>query len=148
MIDVKKHVDDAETVVRLLSFPGCIADGHLTPEAFSLYHKNEDYVSVLRRLFVANTEELFVLGRRIKRWPVKNARFSGYCSLGVAAVRLLSKRLDVISCYEEKFKSHAGIVFYDGAGMRIKNNEDEVFPPDLHLLQLKLCSIADDLVLV
>ena len=43
----KLHVGDDENIFRLISYPGCIDEyGDVSPDAFSLYHYNEDYVSV------------------------------------------------------------------------------------------------------
>lgn len=148
MKDLKLNVDDAEDIVRLLSFPGCVCNGNVTPEAFSLYHKDEDYVSVLRTLFIEKESDIMSLGNRIRKWPVKDAKFCGYCQLNVAKIRMISNLIDVISCYEESFKSHAGIIFLDQAGNRIANSPTKVFPHHLHLLQLKLCYIVKHVTLI
>jgi len=138
----KKSVSNDENVFRLLSSPGCIADGRLTEEAFALYHKNEDYVSVLRELFI-NENELSSIGFRIKRWPQKDDKFYGYCSLNVGKIRNISDLLEVISCYTESFPSHAGIVYKDMDGSRLVNAKGAVFPPHIFVLNLRLRLIAE-----
>ncbi len=141
--DIRFYVSNDETIIRLLSAPGCIADGKLTEEAFSLYHKNEDYVSVLRELFITENE-ISAIGVRIKKWPRKGDHFYGYCKLNVGNVKNISALLDVISCYTENFPSHAGIVYKNVDGTRIINKEGAVFPPHLFLLNLRLRLIAEN----
>lgn len=143
--DPRYYVADEENVVRLLSTPGCYDEQGLTPEAFSLYHKNEDYVSVLRTLFLENLEDALGLGKRIKKWPQKGDTFFGYCVLNVGRIRALSTLLDVISCYTETFPAHAGITYKDKTGLRIVNQSGEPFPPELFELQNLLCFIAEDI---
>lgn len=142
MTDERLFVDNSEIVYRLLSVPGCIRYGKLSPTAFSLYHRNEDYVSVLRSIFIESEKELLEMGLRIKRWPQKKDVFYGYCTLKVDEIRAISKQVQVRSYYEEKFKAHAGIVFYDNQGDKIVNTEDGLFPPELLLFQMELCRIA------
>lgn len=146
MTDERIFVDDSEMVNRLLSVPGCVRYGKLSPTAFSLYHRNEDYVSVLRSKFLESEKELLEIGLRIKRWPEKNDVFYGYCTLKVGDIRAISKQLQVESYYEEKFKAHAGIVFYDNQGSKIVNTGEGLFPPELLLFQLELCRIARNTV--
>lgn len=143
--DSRCYVADEENVVRLLSTPGCYDGQGLTPEAFSLYHKNEDYVSVLRTLFLENMEDALALGKRIRKWPQKGDTFFGYCILNVGRIRAISALLDVISCYTEIFPAHAGITYKDKSGILIVNQSGEPLPPEVFELQNILCYIAEDI---
>lgn len=143
-VDRRCNVADEETVCRLISFPGCVKeDGRLTPETFSLYHKNEDYVSVIRREFVDDCE-LDSLGVRIKKWMTPEDKYCGYCHLAVRRIRTASDSLEVIACYSEKSPQHAGIVMLKDNGGRYTDSDCiGVVPEELLALQMKLCKIAE-----
>ena len=52
-IDRKTTVGDDENLLRLLSFPSCFdVDGNLSSAAFTLYRKNENYLSLNRLYYI------------------------------------------------------------------------------------------------
>lgn len=144
--DPRYYVADDEILYRLLSYPGQVYNNRLTEEAFALYHQNEDYVSVLRKIFVDSEDSIKLLGEKIKRWPNKEDKFWGYCTLIAGDIRAASNLLNVISCYTENFKAHAGIVYLNTDYSRIVNSQGAVFPTYILELNARLRHIAKDLV--
>lgn len=137
----KKNVEDSEFVIRLISFPGCIKNDVLSIEAFSLYHKDEDYVSVIRQNYTDMTM-IDSLGQRIKKWPEVGDKYYGYCSLLTKEIREESERFVVSSKYSETFPSHAGISILTSQGTVYMNTSGFCAPPDLLMLQMKLRNLA------
>lgn len=139
----KLLVHDTENVIRLLSEPTGFNGQRVTEEAFDLYHKDEDYVSVLRESFVPD-DEVVRIGSIIKRWPGQTDTFYGYCRLNVERIRRSSSHLDVVSCYTESFPSHAGIVYLFEDGQRVINHKGQCKPPFMLVLQGILSIIANE----
>lgn len=142
---LKYKVEDSEYVIRLLSYPGALNNGRLTEEAFALYHKDEDYVSVLREIFISSISEIYTLGTKIKRWSQQNDTFYGFCELNVGRIREISPLLDVVSYYTESFPSHAGIIYLYEDGTKIKNTVGEHFPRYMMALNVRLRYIAENI---
>ena len=85
--DRRYTIEDEENVIRLLSIPSCLnSNGRLTPVAFSLYHNNEDYVSI-SRLFYSSRDECIELGKKIKVWASKGDEFAGLAELNAGKIR-------------------------------------------------------------
>lgn len=142
--DRRYMIDDEEIVVRLLSFPSCLdSKGRLTTVAFSLYHKEEDYVSV-SRLIYSTKEECIKLGKKIKVWPQKGDSFVDLAELNAGEVRSISPtRVSLDSKYEEKNKAHAGISFKDENGDTYVNVEKGTPSPMWMIpFQQRLCRIS------
>ena len=120
--DRRYTIEDEENVIRLLSIPSCLnSNGRLTPVAFSLYHNNEDYVSI-SRLFYSSRDECIELGK--KR------------SISSTQILLLSK-------YKEDFKAHAGISFKNENGdIYVNIKKGTPSPAWLIPLQQRLCLIS------
>lgn len=142
-IDKRYTIEDEEDLLRLLAFPGFFKkDGKLSTEAFSLYHKNEDYVS-LNRLFYSSYEEAKKLGGHIKRWKTKDDEFCGYAQLNAKDIRNVSAtNISLESKYTESFKGHAGISYISDNGEKYINYEGSVEPDWILPLQQKLCRIS------
>lgn len=88
--DRRYTIEDEENVIRLLSIPSCLnSNGRLTPVAFSLYHNNEDYVSI-SRLFYSSRDECIELGKKIKVWASKGDEFAGLAELNAGKIRSIS----------------------------------------------------------
>lgn len=91
--DRRYTIEDEENVIRLLSIPSCLnSNGRLTPVAFSLYHNNEDYVSI-SRLFYSSRDECIELGKKIKVWASKGDEFAGLAELNAGKIRSISSTL-------------------------------------------------------
>lgn len=142
---LKTQVGDEEYVVRLLSSPGALNNGRLPEEAFALYHKDEDYVSVLREIYLESLSDVYRIGKAIKKWSSEKDEFYGFCELNVGRIRKISNLLDVVSCYSERFKSHAGIVYLFDDGTRVKNVDGEHFPHHIMRLNVRLRYIAENI---
>lgn len=142
-IDTKYVIEDKEELLRLLSFPSCLnAKGQLTTEAFSLYHKDEDYVS-LSRLLYCTKEEAIASGGKIKVWPSKNDKFSGLAQLNAKEIIDISSQLLLASKYSEKNKAHAGISFVDDKGdIFVNTPKGKPVPAWILPLQQELCYIS------
>lgn len=143
-IDKKYTIEDEEELLRLLSFPSCLnANGKLTTEAFSLYRKDEDYVS-LSRLFYCTREEAIALGNNIAVWPSKNDKFTGLAQLNAKEIRNISlSQLLLVSKYNDKNKAHAGISYVDEKGEVFVNTpKGRPVPAWVLPLQQQLCCIS------
>ena len=144
--DKRFVVSDDEDIYRLISYPGCIDDQlELSPEIFSLYHQNEDYVSVDRAIYTT-IEDVKKHGGIIKRWPYKKDVFWGAVRLNVGKTRAVSERVCVDSHYEEWYKAHAGISYLLDDGSKLKHTGDEIIPAWLLGIQLRLCEIVDEII--
>lgn len=143
VLDKRYTIEDCEELLRLLSFPSCFKkDGSLSTEAFSLYRKNEDYVS-LSRLCYSTCEEAMELGRQIKIWKTKDDEFCGYAQLNAKDIRNISATNILLeSKYKETFKGHAGISYIDNEGEKYVNRKGSVEPAWILPLQQKLCLIS------
>lgn len=142
--DRRYTIADEETVVRLLSFPSCLdSKGRLTTVAFSLYHNNEDYVSI-SRLFYSSRDECIELGKKIKVWASKGDEFAGLAELNAGKIRSISStQILLLSKYKEDFKAHAGISFKDENGAVYVNIEKGTPSPAwLIPFQQRLCLIS------
>lgn len=144
IVDKRYTIGDEEELLRLLSFPSCFnVDGTITSEAFSLYRKNEDYVS-LNRLLYSNYKEAIKLGRQIKLWLTPDDEFCGYAQLNAKEIRAISKtHISLESKYREDFKGHAGISYIDGEGKKYVCRKNSVEPPWILCLQQALCKISN-----
>lgn len=143
-IDKRYTIENDENVIRLLSFPSCLdSRGRLNPVAFSLYHSNEDYVSI-SRLFYSSKDECIELGWKIKVWPNKEDVFAGLAELNAGEIRKISStQILLASKYEEKFKAHAGISFKDEDGVIYINKEKGTPTPKWIIpFQQRLCLIS------
>ena len=139
-IDKRYTITDDETLFRLISYPGCINENkELSPEIFSLYHKDEDYVSL---------EEVIKHGYKIKRWPLKKDSFWGVIKLNAKNIRSVSQRISLDSYYEESYKAHAGISFTLDDKSKLRHTGQEIIPSWLLGIQLMLCNIVDEVISV
>lgn len=145
-VDKRYLITDDETLFRLISYPGCINENNeLSPEIFSLYHKDEDYVS-LDREFYCTQEEAIRHGYKIKKWPIKKDTFWGLIKLNAKKIRTVSERITLDSYYEETYKAHAGISFLLDDNTKLIHTGQEVIPGWLLGIQLMLCNIVDEVV--
>lgn len=143
-VDRRYTIENDENVIRLLSFPSCLdSKGRLNPVAFSLYHENEDYVSI-SRLFYASKEECVKLGKMIKVWPSKGDVFTGLAELNAGEIRSISSTMILLeSKYKENSKAHAGISFKDTKGeIYINIKKGTPTPAWIIPLQQRLCLIS------
>lgn len=137
--DKQSTVTDDEILIRLISYPGCISENkELSPEIFSLYHKDEDYVSVNREYYMS-IEDSMKHGINIRKWPFRGDRFWGAVKLNARDVRGISNRVLVESYYKPEYKAHAGISYILDSGDKLKHTGDEIIPSWLLSIQLKLC---------
>lgn len=144
MIDKPYNITDDETLYRLVSHPGCFDENNeLSPDAFSLYHKNEDYVSMIRA-FYCEKKDAINLGYRIKKWPNKKDKFYGILSLNAGKIKIIEHIL-LKSYYTDDFKGHAGISYLLEDGSKLKHTGYEVMPSWLLTVQTLLCAIVDDI---
>lgn len=143
VIDKRNTITGEEELLRLLSFPSCFGDnGKLTSVAFTLYRKNESYLS-LNRLFYTSYEEAIQKGGEIKLWPAEGDYFCGYAQLNAQSIRNISTtQITLVSKYRDDFKGHAGICFLCKDGVVFVNKKGCVIPPWLRLLQQQLCTIS------
>lgn len=147
-IDKRYTITDDETLFRLISYPGCINENkELSPEIFSLYHKDEDYVSLDREYF-STLEEVIKHGYKIKRWPLKKDSFWGVIKLNAKNIRSVSQRISLDSYYEESYKAHAGISFTLDDKSKLRHTGQEIIPSWLLGIQLMLCNIVDEVISV
>lgn len=145
-VDPRFDIADDETLFRLISRPGCISDdGVLSPDIFSLYHKNEFYVSMIRELYCSESDALKV-GDFIKRWPFKGDEYFGLLKMNAEKIRNVSERIRLLSYYTENNPSHAGISYLNDDGTFITHTGDEVLPFWLLGIQERLCQIVDEIV--
>lgn len=146
-MDNKFTIKDEEELLRLLSFPSCIDKyGRLTTTAFDLYHKDEDFVSLVRLCF-SSKEDALALGQKIKKWPTKGDVFMGLAHLVALKIRKISPaQLRLVSKYTEQNKAHAGISYYDKDGVLFVNTSEvkgKPTPAWIIPLQQQLCRISE-----
>jgi len=146
-VDVRYAIGDDEMLFRLISYPGCFdEENHLSPDVFSLYHKNEDYVSVSREFYVS-MNDFMSFGPQIKKWCKQGDKYYGCILLNARKIRCVSERIDLRSHYEENNKPHAGIHYLQGDGTSYMNKGyGELTPAWIMAIQIRLCKIVDRVV--
>ena len=145
-------IQEEEDLCRLVASPGSYNERmrKVTVEAFSLYHRKEDYISVFRRKHTNDTE-LLQLGTIIKVWPPREQKlqqFRGDCLLKVGEV-LKESQYFMVKAYTKSHRAHAGIhlkkengEYYTDQDQQLIKNE-EVIDPRLYTLQIILQFIAN-----
>ena len=99
--DKRYVISNDETIYRLASHPLCVTDNdEVSPDVFSLYHKDEDYVSVARAEYIS-IDELFNIGKNIKKWPHKKETFCAILELNAGEIRNLSDKILLESHYSK-----------------------------------------------
>lgn len=138
-------VSDDETVYRLISSPtGYNEITGVSPNCFSLFRKNESYVSVERARY-CSLDDALSNGENIKKWFAECESFWGLTSLSVKKIRL-HKQLDVISKYTDSHPGHAGIQMKLSEVQVYKNKEGEPTPMEILALQTYLSGIVEQVV--
>ncbi len=142
----KFTIADEETLFRLVSPPGCISEsGSLSPDIFSLYHRNEYYVSMIRELF-CSVDEALAFGKQIKRWPMREDVYYGLLRMNAKKIREVSSRIRLLPYFSNANPSHAGISFVQDDGTFLTHTGNEVAPVWLLAIQIKLCRIVEEVV--
>lgn len=144
--DRKFAIGDDEILFRLISTPGCISEnGALSPDIFSLYHRNEYYVSMIRELYCP-LDDALAIGKKIKRWPMREDAFYGLIRMNARKIREVSERIRLVPYYTDSNPSHAGISYVQDDGTFLTHTGDEVLPVWLLAIQIKLCRIVEEVV--
>lgn len=131
----QKFVDDEEILNRLISSPADYdPETHqLSPDAFSLTHKNEGYCSVSRER-ILGLQDAIEFGRGIRHWRDGSA-FYGAASL-VSGQARRHPRIKVVSKYHSSHEDHAGIEYYYDDGSLYKTGKQPFQPTPKEILPL------------
>lgn len=138
--DSRYDIADSETLFRLAASPSFFdEEDEVSPLAFSLYHKDEWYVSMMREKFI-KLDDVITFGPHIKRWITPADTFCGVLIMNAGDIRKTSSHVELISCYTPSFEAHAGIVYWldNQHSQKLIHTGTEVQPAWLLAIQTKL----------